>query len=146
MEVFPNWTFVPIVLFLMILTYILNRTFFRPIQKTLDERTSRIDGARREAEEIRKSSQERLSDFDRRMRDARREADQQMAQAKNEALSDKNRLISERRSEVEKMITEAQHDLREKTESARRQLQQQADAFAYQIASHILNRQVIAKK
>ncbi len=84
MEVFPNWTFVPIVLLLMLLTYILNRTFFRPMQKTLDERASRIEGARKEAEEIRKSSQDRLADFDRRMREARREADQQMAQAKND--------------------------------------------------------------
>jgi F-type H+-transporting ATPase subunit b len=146
MEVFPNWTFVPIVLFLMVLTYILNRTFFRPMQKTLDERTSRIEGARKEADEIRKSSQERLADFDRRMREARREADQQMAQVKNEALSEKSKLVSQRRSEVEKMIVEAQRDLREKTESARTQLQQQADAFASQIASHILDRPLSPKK
>jgi F-type H+-transporting ATPase subunit b len=146
MEVFPNWTFVPIVMFLMILTYILNRAFFRPMQDTLAERTSRIEGARKEAEEIRKSSQERMADFDRRMREARRETDQQMAAAKNEALTEKTKIIAERRTETEKMIAEAQHDLRQKRETARVQLQQQADNFAYKIASHILNRPVQTKK
>jgi F-type H+-transporting ATPase subunit b len=146
MEVFPNWTSIPIVFFLIILTYILNRTFFRPIQETLNERDNRIQGARREAEEIRKSSQERISDFDRRMREARREADLLMARAKSEALAEKSKLITRRRAEAEKMLAEAQRDLREKVEIARRQLQQQAAHFAYEIASHILKRPVASKR
>lgn len=146
MEVFPNWTSIPIVLFLIILTYVLNRTFFRPMQQTLNERDQRIEGARREAEEIRKSSQERIADFDRRMREARREADLRMAEAKNEALNEKSKVVSAQRAEAGKMVAEAQKDLREKTEAARMKLQQQAAEFAHQIASHILNRPLSPRK
>src|ERR1041385_1036849 len=101
MEIFPNWTAIPIILFLVILTFILNRTFFRPLAKALEERFQRIEGARREAEEIRIASQERLAEFDRRLREARRESDSQMAQIKNEALSEKNSIVSQKRSESE---------------------------------------------
>src|SRR5262245_8998588 len=103
MEIFPNWTVIPIIFFLIILTFTLRRTFFDPLAKTLAERHNRIEGAQKEAEEIRKASQDRLAEFDRRMRDARRESDVQMAKIKNEAMSERNKLISQRRSESEKM-------------------------------------------
>ena len=49
MEIFPNWTTIPIVFFLIILTFILNRLFFRPLGKILAERDRKITGAKKEA-------------------------------------------------------------------------------------------------
>ncbi len=40
MEIFPNWTFIPIVFFLIVLTFILNRTLFRPLGKIIRRKTS----------------------------------------------------------------------------------------------------------
>src|SRR5437667_164682 len=76
MEIFPNWTVLPILIFLITLTYILNRTFFRPMGEVLLERHRRIQGARKEAEEIRQSLQDKLAEFDRKLREARRESDE----------------------------------------------------------------------
>jgi F-type H+-transporting ATPase subunit b len=145
MEIFPNWTAIPIVFFLIILTFILNRTFFRPLGKTLEERDRRIRGARVEAEEIRKSSQEKALEFDRKLRDARREADQQLAQVKMAALAEKNQFVVQRKSETTEMLKAARADIRAKTEEARRTLQYEAKKFAAQIASHILKRPVQTK-
>ena len=72
MEVFPNWTALPIIFFLIVLTYILNRTFFGPLADALGDRHRRIGGARQEAEEIKKASQDRIAEFDKTMREARR--------------------------------------------------------------------------
>ena len=145
MEIFPNWTFVPIVFFLIVLTFILNRTFFRPLEKTLEERNRRIGGARREAEEIKKASQEKALEFERRLRDARREADQQIAKVKTAAVGEKNQVVAHQRSETEKMLQEARADIRAKTEEARGLLESQAQSFAARIASRILKRPVQRK-
>ena len=142
MEIFPNWTAIPIILFLVILTFILNRTFFRPLAKALEERFQRIEGARREAEEIRIASQERLAEFDRRLREARRESDSQMAQIKNEALSEKNSIVSQKRSEAEKTLAESRAEIRKKAEQASVELEAHSDGFARQIATQILRRPV----
>jgi F0F1-type ATP synthase membrane subunit b/b' len=146
MEVFPNWTSIPIILFLIILTYVLNRTFFRPMDRTLNERHRKIEGAKVEAEEIRKASQERVFEFEKRMRDARRAADAQMAEARNQALGEKTKVVSEKRNETEKMLSDARADIRRKTDEARRQLEAEGHNFAAQIASQILNRPVQGKQ
>jgi F-type H+-transporting ATPase subunit b len=142
MDIFPNWTFVPIIVMLIVLTFALNRLFFRPMGKTLEERDRRIVGARQEAEEIKRLSQDKGQEFERRLRDARREADQQLAGVKNAALGEKTQLVAQQRSETEKMLSQARADLRAKTEEARRKLQAQASSFAVQIASQILKRPV----
>jgi F-type H+-transporting ATPase subunit b len=140
MEIFPNWTFLPILFFVILLTFILNRTLFRPLGKTLEERERRITGARLEAEEIRRASQEKGTEFDRRLREARREADQQVAQVKNAALSEKNQVVTRQRSETEQMLVQAKSEIRTKVEDARRKLEAQTQQLAAQIATRILNR------
>ncbi|MGH9856778.1 MAG: ATP synthase F0 subunit B [Acidobacteriota bacterium] len=140
MEIFPNWTFLPILFFVILLTFILNRTLFRPLGKTLEERERRITGARLEAEEIRRASQEKGTEFDRRLREARREADQQVAQVKNAALSEKNQLVTRQRSETEQMLAQGKAEIRTKVDDARRKLEAQTQQLAAQIATRILNR------
>jgi F-type H+-transporting ATPase subunit b len=140
MEIFPNWTVIPILFFLIVLTFILNRTLFRPLGKTLEERERRITGARIEAEEIRKASQDKGLEFDRKLREARREADQQVAQVKNAALGEKNQVVTRQRSETEQMLAEAKSEIRAKVEETRLKLEEQTHNLAVRIATRILNR------
>jgi F-type H+-transporting ATPase subunit b len=140
MEIFPNWTAIPVVFILIVLTFVLNRTFFRPLQRILDERHRRIEGARLEADEIRRASQMRLQEFEQKMREARREADQQMASIRNAALSEKNQLITQKRVEAEAMLKSAKVEIQKKTAEARKQLESLGEEFAYEIASQILKR------
>jgi F-type H+-transporting ATPase subunit b len=140
MEIFPNWTLFPILFFVILLTFILNRTLFRPLGKTLEERDRRITGARMEAEEIRIASQQKGLEFDRRLREARREADQQVAQVKNAAIGERNQVVTQQRSETEKMLTEAKAEIRAKVEDARLKLEAQTQQLAVRIATRILNR------
>jgi len=142
MEIFPNWTTIPIVFFLIILTFILNRLFFRPLGKILAERERKITGAKKEAEEIRKISQEKATAFEQRLRDARREADSGIAKVKADALGEKNNLVSSQKKSAEQMISEARGDIRNKTEEALKVLERQTETIAKHIASHILKRPV----
>ena len=140
MEIFPNWTVIPILIFVITLTFILNRTLFRPLAKTLEERERKISGARIEAEEIRMASQQKGLEFDRRLREARREADQQVAHVKNAALGERTQVVTLQRSETEKMLTEAKAEIRTKVEEARIKLEAQTQQLAARIATRILNR------
>lgn len=146
MDIFPNWTVIPVVTLLLIFLFLLKRVFFNPLQQTLAERSRRIEGAQREAEEIRKASKDRLADVDRKMREARRETDAYMAQLRNQALSQKGEIVASRRSEVEKLIAEGREDLRNKTSEAAQKLKAQSGEFARRIASQILRRPVQGKK
>jgi len=145
MEIFPNWTAIPIVFLLIVLTFVLNRLFFRPLGKTLEERDRRIIGARQEAEAIRKASQEKALEFDRKLREARLESGLQTAQVKAAAIEEKSSLIASQREDADKMLKEARAEIRTKTEEALRVLDSQAQAFAEQIASQILKRPVQRK-
>ena len=142
MEIFPNWTVLPIVLFLIILTYLLNRLFFRPLSATLAERRNRIEGARHEADEIRRQLQARQDDFDRKLRDARRESGRQIAVVKDKALEEKGAIVAAKRSEADAMLDQAKLDIRNKTEEASKELEKQSQEFAVQIATQILKRPV----
>lgn len=145
MEIFPNWTAIPVVVLLLIFLFSLKRVFFDPLRKTLEERSSRIEGARHEAEEIHRVSQDRVSDVDRRMRDARRESDAHMAQLRNQALNEKGQIVGARRSETEKLLSEAKQELKNKTAKAGEELRAQSQDFARQIASRILKRPLQGK-
>jgi F-type H+-transporting ATPase subunit b len=145
MEIFPNWTFIPVVTLLLILVFVLNRLFFRPLGKTLEERHRRIEGAQLEAEQIRASSQGRLAEFDRKMREARRESDEHMAQITAEAMQERAKIIGGKKSEVDKMLHDSKADIQKRTEEARGKLLALRDKFAILIASRILKRPVSDK-
>ena len=145
MEIFPNWTFIPVVTLLLILVFVLNRLFFRPLGRVLAERHSRIEGAQLEAEQIRAASQGRLEEFDRKMREARRESDEHMARITAEAMQERQRIVSGKKGEVEKMLIDARADIQKRTEEARGKLLALRDKFAILIASRILKRPVSDK-
>ncbi len=142
MEIFPNWTFIPVVIVLLIFIFTAHRTFFRPLRRVLEERHSRIEGALVEAEQIRESSQKMLSDFDRKMREARHESDQQVAKITAEAMQERNRIVSTKRSEVESMLTQGKDEIRTRKEEVKAKLQGLKNEFARLIASRILKRPV----
>jgi ATP synthase F0 subunit b len=142
MEIFPNWTFIPVVTLLLIFVFIASRTFFRPLSRVLEERHHRIEGALVEAEQIRENSQKVLSDFDRKIRDARRESDQQIGQITAEATQEKNRIVSSKRTEVEAMLTKSKAEIRARKEEVKGKLQSLKEDYARMIASRILKRPV----
>ena len=146
MEIFPNWTFIPVVILLLIFVFIAHRLFFRPMINVLEERHRRIEGAQIEAEQIRETSQKMLSEFDRKMREARRESDQQMAQRTADAMQERNRIVSGKRTEVEGMLVQAKQEILNKKEEARTKLHNLKDEFARRIASRILKRPVGGKQ
>ena len=145
MEIFPNWTSIPVIALLLTFLFFLKHVFFDPLRKTLEERSLRIDGAQKEAEEIRHASKDRVSDVDRRMREARRESDAYMAQLRNQAMSEKSVLLEARRTEAEALVSAAKQDLQKKAASAGEELRTQSQQFARQIAARILKRPVQGK-
>jgi len=145
MDIFPNWTVIPIVLFLVVLTYILNRNYFKPLGLILDERRRRIDGARKEAEQIKIASQNRMLEFENKMREARRQADLIMAEMEKKVQEEKNSLVAAKRNETKKMLTDAKADIKNKAEEAGQELQSQSDHFAQMIATQILKRPLRGK-
>jgi F-type H+-transporting ATPase subunit b len=140
MDIFPNWTVLPIVFFLIVLLIFLSRSFFGPMAAALSERDQRIGGAQREAEEIRRSLQLQEDEFNRRIRDARREADRQMAEVKKAAFERKSGIVSAKKTEAEATLTAARAEIRKKTEEALAELERQSGQFARLIANRILKR------
>jgi len=145
MEIFPNWTFIPVVTLLLIMAFVLRRTFFGPLGRILAERHKRIEGAHLEAEQIRAASQGRLEEFDRKMREARRESDEHMAKITASATQERQRIVSGKRTEVDKMLSDARLDIQKRREDAREKLLALRDKFAVLIASRILKRPVSDK-
>ena len=145
MEVFPNWTAIPIFFFVVVLTYILSKTFFGPVGRVLQERHRLIEGAREEAKEIRRATEDRLGEFDRKMREARREAGLHMVEVKSGALAERQAIVTRQRAEADRNLASARQDIRAKAEEARKSLEAEAVNISYRIASRILRRTIVKK-
>ena len=66
---------VPTAVFVFLFYLFLRWSFFGPIERVVRERDRRIEGARREAEELRKSAQEKSHAYQDALRKARAELD-----------------------------------------------------------------------
>ncbi len=73
-QLVPDGTLLLHILIILVMVYVLNATLFKPINRILEAREKRTRGRLTEAEEILRSVSEKLSQYERTLRQARGEA------------------------------------------------------------------------
>jgi F-type H+-transporting ATPase subunit b len=117
-----------------------NELIFKPIFKALDERTERIEGARKRATKIERDADVLLNDYETRIREARAEADTARKESITEARREHGLLTASARGEAETQIERARATLANDLETARTQMSTEARALAESAAEQILGR------
>lgn len=125
--------------------YILNRLLFKPINQILEERERLGAGRMSEARRMLTAHEERLNQYEARLREARVEAYQRLEAGRREAGIEHERMIAQVKADTSAQIDAAKKEIDNQAAIARQNLQKDAREMAANISSRILRRSVNAR-
>src|SRR5215475_13139713 len=132
-------SFLFILISIVILIFVLNRTLFKPLNRVLDERERLGAGRLAEAKRLLKEHEDRLKSYEGQLRTARVEAFEQMENYRRQIQSDSQKMIAQIKEENAAQIATAQEEIAKQASIARQRLEQDARAMASTISSQILH-------
>lgn len=132
---------VPTVVVVFLFYLFLRWSFFGPIERVLQERARRIEGARHEAEELRKDAREKSRAYQEALRKARAELFREQEAARRVALDERAASLQQARQRANGEIQAAKKRIRQEIEAASAELEQSSNQLAAEIARTILEPQ-----
>jgi F-type H+-transporting ATPase subunit b len=121
---------------------LLNVTLLGPINRILEERERRTKGRMGEAQDILASIDERMLEYQRRLRDARGRGYLLLDEERSGASRNREQLVSAVKEEVMRWQEQERENLKEASANVRASLVKDARARAAEIGSRILGRPV----
>ena len=136
-QLVPDGTIFIHIAIILLMIFILNRTFFRPINRVIESREkNKLGGG--EAENLLREVSEKESRYNEAMRDARLKGYDVIEQERAEALDQKQIRLSAAKEETEQTLTEELSELEKQTVEARQAIAAEAEEMAEKISSSIL--------
>jgi F-type H+-transporting ATPase subunit b len=141
LEIFPN---LPRLLELMVLFVLLiapvNRLVLTPLLRVLEERTARIEGARKRAGEVGTQADGALARYSAAVEEARKQAGELRKEALEGARGDQVRILAEARRGAEAEVASARSGVAGALAEARSVLRGQCEGLAREAAARLLGR------
>jgi len=131
---------IPLIVLFLLMVVPVNRLILQPLLAVLDEREVRIAGAREHADEIARRADETLSSYEANIASARAEAEAERRATLEHARGRHAARVAEERGTGETLVAEARAEVALGLETARAQLQGQAEELARQAAEKMLGR------
>jgi F-type H+-transporting ATPase subunit b len=122
----------------VVLTVLLNKVFFQPISKAIDERDSYIRSNRAQAAESLANAEKLASQYEKELADSRRQAQDTIAAAQAEAREVVAQQVAQAQSEAQQQREQAQVALDRDKAAALAELEGQVDALSQQILGKLL--------
>ncbi|MCD9186361.1 MAG: ATP synthase F0 subunit B [Pyrinomonadaceae bacterium] len=137
-QLVPDGTVIIHVALILIMIFILNRTFFRPINRILESRDKNRGGRFGEAEGILSEVSEKQSKYDLAMREARSEGYGMIEKERAEAVAKREAALATVKEEVAQKFASEKSELEQQTAQARAAIAAEAEKMAEKISSNIL--------
>lgn len=137
-QLLPDGTLLIHIAMILAMIWILNRTFFRPINKVIESRDSSRGGRSTEAEKILKQVDQKHALLEREMLDARTQGYELIENERAAAVAGRDAAISKARTEVEEKVAADRAELEAQTATARAEISQEAEKMAETISANIL--------
>ncbi len=131
--------FVQLGLFFVLMA-ILNRLLFKPTLETVTLRERRTTGAREEAAEVRQSAEDKIADFQQRMKAAREEAALERQGLREQGAGRRQDLVDAARGEADQLLQRSRDELGAATTDARKGVSGAAQGLAHQIVGRLLGK------
>lgn len=141
-QLVPDGTLFVHIALILLMVFLLNQTLFKPINRILEERERRTRGQSGEAREILQRVEERMTNYERTLRETRAEGYRLMEQERAEAMRERQEKLNTVREELDHAVAEQKGAIRSQAEEARTTLSTDARRLAMEISSHILHRPV----
>lgn len=130
---------VPTIVLVLIFFLFLKSQFFGPLQRVMEERDKRIEGARKEAEAARLAAEEKKKAYQEALRKARAEVYAEQDAARRAVLDERARMVREARARANERVRAAKQDLAAELAAARKQVEAESQVLGTKIAQAILS-------
>ncbi|HEX8248787.1 MAG TPA: hypothetical protein VF599_11475 [Pyrinomonadaceae bacterium] len=137
-QLVPDGTILIHIALILIMIWVLNRTFFRPINRVIAAREKNKGGRFGEAEGILQQVAEKNARFESVMREARLEGYNKIEAERGAAIAEKQAKVETVKTEVEQKMAIEKEALARQAEQARLQIAAEARVLAEKISSNIL--------
>ena len=137
-QLFPDGTLFIHVALILLMIYVLNRTFFKPINAVITSREKFKGGHNVEAEEIAATAAEKLGRYNAELLAARTKGYELIEKERAEALAARSEKVAATKSEITGTLESEREAIARQAEEARAALAKEADAMAERISATIL--------
>ena len=137
-QLVPDGTIFVHIALILLMIWILNRTFFRPINRIIESREKNKGGRFTEAESILHEVSEKQAKYNQAMQEARTRGYETIESERADALADREAKISQIKHEVEQRFEQEKAQLQSQTVEARTAIAAEADKLAEKISANIL--------
>jgi F-type H+-transporting ATPase subunit b len=141
-QLVPDGTLFLHIAIILLMVFILNATLFKPINRILEERERRTRGRSGEAHDILQRVEEKMTQYERTLREARAEGYRLLEQERAMAIEERQARLSAVRDEINNSIAGQREAISGQVDEARVTLDQEARRLAAEIGSQILHRPI----
>lgn len=137
-QLFPDGTLFIHIALILIMIWVLNRTFFKPINRVLASRDKHKFGPGGEAEKILNDALEKEAKLNKEMLAARNDGYDLIEKQRAAAVEMRAKRIADARAEAAAKLAAEKQELAEQTEAARAEVAAEAEVLSDKIAGNIL--------
>jgi F-type H+-transporting ATPase subunit b len=141
-QLVPDGTMLLHIVIILVMVYVLNATLFKPINRILAARDQRTRGREGEAQEILNAVTEKLSNYERQLREGRAEAYEMTEKERTAALQERQKRLNEMRQKLAESTAQEKDVIRRQADEARETLRADSQRIASEISSRVLKRPV----
>ena len=141
-QLVPDGTLILHVIIILVMVWILNKTLYKPINRILEAREKRTRGRMSEAQEILTDVSEKVSNYERQLRQARSEGYALAEQERTAAMQERQGKLNEMRQQLSESIAQEKQTLQTQVEEARVTLDSESRRIAREISERVLDRPV----
>jgi F-type H+-transporting ATPase subunit b len=137
-QLVPDGTIFIHIALILLMIWILNRTFFRPINRIIDARERNKGGRFGEAESVLREVSEKQTKYNQAMLEARAKGYEMIEAERAAAVVNREAKIGATKEETERRLAQEKAQLEAQTVEARRTIAAEADRLADKISANIL--------
>ncbi len=137
-QLVPDGTIFIHIALILIMIWILNRTFFRPINRVIESREKNKGGRYGEAENILTEVSAKQATYNQSLLEARTKGYETIETQRAQAIADRDQAINSVKEETAQKLTQEKAELQTQTAAARTTIAAEAEKMAEKISSSIL--------
>ncbi len=139
-QLVPDGTILLHLLMIGVMVFVLNRTLLKPINKILQEREKYILGNVESAQSILKTSEEKVEEYRRALRDARTDAYHLLEKERAQAVKEKDEKVRAVKDQLSYRVAEELKATHDQEFQIRQELEGQAKDLGAKISARFLSR------
>lgn len=136
------WHIIATIANLLILTLIIKKFLFKPVQKILAERQSQVDDIYKTAEESREQAESDKRLYAEKLDGAREEAESIVKAATQRADRLSDEIVADARAKAEDTMKKAEDDIALEKKKAMNELKDEISAISVEIAENVVGREI----